>query len=189
MGRHGYDEQVQRARFRDLYDEHFNAVLGYALRRASADDAADVAAETFTVAWRRLGDVPEPPATRPWLYGVARRTLANVRRGNRRRLALADVLRAELSEAVPDHSAEVVARVDIVNGLAGLSAEDAEILRLSSWEGLEPREIAEVLGMSPTVARKRLSRARSRLRARQGHDPTSPGHVPGERTRLASEEC
>lgn len=44
-------------------------------------DAADAVAETFLVAWRRLPEVPSGEEARPWLYGVARRTLANQRLG------------------------------------------------------------------------------------------------------------
>ncbi len=43
-------------------------------------------AETFLVAWRRLDDVPADAL--PWLYGVARRVLANERRSAGRRAAL-----------------------------------------------------------------------------------------------------
>ena len=69
-----------------MYVSHFDAVLGYALRRTDrAEDAADVTAETFLVAWRRLAHVPTGTETRPWLYGVARRVLANHRRGDHRR--------------------------------------------------------------------------------------------------------
>ena len=45
--------------YRRLYASHFDAVLGYALRRTDRpEDAADVTAETFLVAWRRLAHVP-----------------------------------------------------------------------------------------------------------------------------------
>lgn len=41
-------------RFRDVYAAHFDAVLGFALRRTHrAEDAADAVSETFLVAWRR----------------------------------------------------------------------------------------------------------------------------------------
>lgn len=65
-------------RFRVLYAAHLNAILGYALRRVAApEDAADVVAETFLIAWRRCADVPPGGEARLWLYGVARRVLAN----------------------------------------------------------------------------------------------------------------
>ena len=47
------------ARFSRLYQDHAREILGYALRRsADPEDAADVLAETFLVAPRRLDDVP-----------------------------------------------------------------------------------------------------------------------------------
>ncbi|MEL6983584.1 MAG: sigma factor, partial [Actinomycetota bacterium] len=73
------------AKLVDVYHRHSAAVMAYALRRCSSDDAADVVSETFVVAWRRLDDIPEEPAVKPWLFGVARRVLANQRRGLRRR--------------------------------------------------------------------------------------------------------
>src|SRR5215207_10059445 len=64
-------------RFARLYGDHGRDVLAYALRRAAGpEDAADVVAETFLTAWRRLPDVPPDPEARLWLYGVARRILA-----------------------------------------------------------------------------------------------------------------
>ena len=64
----------RQERFRRLYAAEVDALLGFALRRADrAEDAADVVAETFRVAWRRFDDVPSQPQARLWLYGVARR--------------------------------------------------------------------------------------------------------------------
>jgi RNA polymerase sigma-70 factor (ECF subfamily) len=104
--------QAHQERFRHVYAEHFDRVLGYALRRVGRpEDAADVVAETFLVAWRRLRDVPHEPATRLWLYGVARRVLANQRRGERRRTALGQRLAADLALAVPDPAPAVAERL------------------------------------------------------------------------------
>ena len=174
-------DERERA-FRDLYAAHFDAVLGYALRRVNRpEDAGDVTADTFLVAWRRLAHAPRGPDVRPWLYGVARRVLANHRRGERRRTALGDRLRRELSAHVPDASGDVVQREDVIAAMGRLSARDQEVLELRLWEGLESREIAEVLGLSTAVVRPRLSRARTRLRELLGNDPAPPGHHPSDR--------
>lgn len=49
-------------RFRRLCDAYTTAVLAYALRRVPREDAADVVAETFLVAWRKLDDVDDEGA-------------------------------------------------------------------------------------------------------------------------------
>ena len=165
--------------FRRLYAEHFDAVLAFALRRVDRpEDAADVTADTFLVAWRRLAHVPPAHETRPWLYGVARRVLANHRRGDRRRSALGDRLKRDLATCVPDASDHVVQQADVIAAMHQLSGRDQEVLELHLWEGLESREIAEVLGLSATVVRPRLSRARTRLRDVLGNDPPPAGHLP-----------
>ena len=167
--------------FRRLYADHFDTVLGFALRRVDRpEDAGDVTADTFLVAWRRLAHVPGGDETRPWLYGVARRVLANHRRGDR--------LRRELAASVPDTSDDVVQRADVTEAMRRLSARDQEVLELHLWEGLESRDIAEVLGLTTVVVRPRLSRARTRLRELLGNDPEPPGHHPSRQPQLTRKE-
>ena len=52
---------------------------------------------------------------------------------------------------------------------------DREAVELTAWEGLDSREVAEVLGITPMAARPRLSRARSGCGV-LGHDPVPTGH-------------
>jgi RNA polymerase sigma-70 factor (ECF subfamily) len=152
-------------RFESLYAANHAPILGYALRRtASPDDAADVLAETFLAAWRRLDELPSGDDGRLWLYGVARRVLANHYRGERRRSALADRLRAELAESyVPPEFDGEPAR--IAAALRRLPERQRELLALNAWEGLDYGEIAVVLGCSRNAVRIRLHRARASLAA------------------------
>lgn len=152
-----------RARFEALYASCHKAILGYVLRRvAQPQDGADVIAETFLVAWRRLDEVPQGEEACLWLYGVARRALANQRRGEQRRTALAERLRTEL--AVASVTYEPGSRLsEVVDALARLPEGERELLRLEGWEGLDARQIATVLGISQNAVRIRLYRARRRL--------------------------
>src|SRR5918999_3175285 len=85
----------RRTRFRTVYEANYHRVLGFVLRRtANREDAEDVVAETFLTAWRRLEQMPAGGEARLWLYGVARRALANQQRGERRRVRLTGVLHA-----------------------------------------------------------------------------------------------
>ncbi|MEV4281746.1 RNA polymerase sigma factor [Actinoplanes xinjiangensis] len=151
--------------FTTLMTEHGPAVLGYLTRRTDpTQDAADLMAEVFVVAWRRLDDVPSDPAqARAWLLGTARGTLANHRRSATRRSHLADRLRQHL-HIQPDstpHDAGSVVR----SALEQLSTDDRELLTLIAWEDLSPAQAATILRLSPAATRKRLERARTRLRA------------------------
>src|SRR5947199_1058536 len=69
-------------RFDEIYRSHVDAVYAYARRRSSQQVAEEVTAETFLVCWRKLDRLPAEPL--PWLYGVARKTLANARRADER---------------------------------------------------------------------------------------------------------
>jgi RNA polymerase sigma factor (sigma-70 family) len=167
-------------RLRRLYALHGRPVLAYALRRTpSAEDAADVVAETFLVAWRRLESVPSDDAL-PWLYGVARRVLANQRRAAHRRIRLAERLSQELPAAIQALEPPISSSGPLMASLRMLSADDQEILMLATWEELEPNEIAEVLGVSRIAARSRLQRARRRLADRAAeaeHSPPATLHI------------
>jgi RNA polymerase sigma-70 factor (ECF subfamily) len=148
------------ARFDTIFAAHQRAVLGYAIRRTrSLADAEDVAAETFVIAWRKVEAIPDEPL--PWLYAVARRVLANHRRGSGRRERLAALLRVE---DVPTP----MRLGDDLDGpasraLASLRAADQELLRLVAWEELTNQQIAVVLGISPNAVAIRVHRARARF--------------------------
>jgi RNA polymerase sigma factor (sigma-70 family) len=156
----------RRDRFTLLYRTHYDAILGYAARRTDPATARDVAAETFLVAWRRPAAVPrDPEAVRLWLYGVARRTLANAERSRGRSMRVAAKLLAttDTIELAPDLADGVVERARIREALGSLSALDQETLRLVAWEGLDLAGAAEVMGCSRSLMAVRLHRARGRM--------------------------
>ena len=149
------------ARFDALFSAHQRHVLAYAMRRTQAPaDAEDVAADTFTIAWRKLDSIP-PGEPLPWLYAVARRVLANHRRGHGRRERLAALLRVE-DVATPLRAGED-RDGPAFTALASLSPADQELLRLVAWEELGNQQISAVLGITPNAVAIRLHRARARF--------------------------
>ena len=158
-------------RFRDLYVAHYAAVLSYCLRRLRRDEAHDAAAEVFTVAWRRMADVPLGDRALPWLYGVAARIVSNQRRSQRRRRGLSTKLRGLGETLQPQPDAQVVRRnedQEIIDAINRLRAGDREVLLLSAWEGLPAAQLAERFGISLKAAEQRLTRAKRRLAAELG---------------------
>jgi RNA polymerase sigma-70 factor, ECF subfamily len=155
----GYMDDRQLQAVTSLYERYAEAVHRYALRRSDRETAEEVTAQVFMVAWRRRSALPEDAL--PWLYGVARRVLAEHRRGVARRRRLAERLRGEPIEAPPTPEL-------LDEGLAGalrqLSPSDRETLLLRYWEDLKPAQIAKVMGCSRATMAVRLHRARLRLR-------------------------
>ena len=168
-------------RFQELYKQTRHDLLAFVRRRAaSPEDAADVLAETYLVAWRTADALPDGDRARLWLFGVARNLLLKTARQARVRNALSERLAAELRATGSDHAAMIhhARRGELRAALAELSAQDREILTLSAWEGLSPREIATVIDSQASTVRVRLHRARKRLRRQLDQEHWSPGAVP-----------
>ncbi len=169
--------ELAQIRFGGLYRDQGRAILAYALRRVDPEDAADVVAETFLVAWRRLDEVPNDAAAKLWLFGVARRVIANRHRAERRRTRLGERLAESLRTDLATQPAPTGEAAEVLRAMGGLGDDDRELLLLVSWEELSPGEAAKVLGISSLAARSRLHRARRRLRAllEQGESAERPG--------------
>lgn len=148
-------------RFTEIYDACRQRVWAYAVSRAGRQVADEVVSETFAIAWRRFGDVPEPAL--PWLLGVARNVLRDNHRAEARRESFAAELQDWTRAAEHDIAEGVTERLALVKALAAVPEDDREILILVAWQGLTPRDAARVVGCTPAALRVRLHRARKRL--------------------------
>jgi RNA polymerase sigma-70 factor (ECF subfamily) len=146
-------------RFDQIYEEHRETVRAFVRRRAPESVVEDVVSETFLVCWRKLDRIPDEPL--PWLYAVARKTLANHRRrlAREQRVGAADPV-STIAEPEP------VGDTVLAAAFAALSERDREVLRLIAWEGLSLSQAAVVLGCSALACRVRYHRAKTRLARR-----------------------
>ena len=164
-------------RFAECFDLHYSRVVAYGLRRlvdrAAAEDAA---AEAFLIAWKRFEAAPADLL--PWLLAITRNVIRNESRSARRRDRLAAQVAAE--NAASDQPREPGSNSDpgdqaaaVRTALKQLSDRDREVLLLTSWDGLDARRAAAVLGCSPGTFAVRLHRARARF-ARALRLPSTP---------------
>ena len=142
-------------RFEQIYAEQLDAVRAYVRRRVAEDAVDDIVSETFLVCWRKLDRMPDEAL--PWLYAVARKTIAN----HRRKLARQAPPRAAIGDGP-----EPVGDGALAAAFAALNERDREVLRLVAWEGLSLRDASVVLGCSAVACRVRYHRAKSRLASR-----------------------
>jgi RNA polymerase sigma factor (sigma-70 family) len=161
--------------FGAFYRQHARRIAAFHLARThEAQDAADLTAETFAVALEAL-DRFDPERGEPiaWLFGIARHRLANLRRRGavddraRRRMGIdrTQLDDAGLEQVEAAASAELV-RVELREGFDALPPEQRDAVVLRVLLDHEYAEVALAAGVSETVARKRVSRGLSALRAR-----------------------
>jgi RNA polymerase sigma factor (sigma-70 family) len=161
-----------RAAFEQLFRDTRADLLAYIVRRSpSSEEAADVLAETYLVAWQKLDAIPTGDRARMWLFGVARNLLLKGASRRHSRNVLAERLAGELRSAQPLYAPvedERSAALDAA--LAALPERQREVVMLTAWEGLTPKQIAAVTGAPVNLVRVRLHRARNRLK----RDLTTP---------------
>lgn len=163
---------MERRRFERIYDEHYDAVLRYCLRRTTREDALDAAADTFVVAWRRREDLPADRPL-PWLYGVAYKVLGNQWRTLNRQRRVTERMRGHAANPDPGPEPQVVRaaeEVQVLRALESVRPEDREIIRLAAWEEMGRDDIAAIFDCSPNAATKRLNRALDNLASALGSD-------------------
>lgn len=164
----------RRDAFVALFDAHFPIVLQYLRRRCrSSEDAEDIAADVFRVAWEKQDG--DHPFSRGWLLKVASDALTD---HYRRQARFADVA-AALARSVeePGATVDLADRVAVREVMRALPPREQEALRLTYWEGLAASEVAEVLEISTGAVWTLLTRARSKLALALREQ------VPEERTR------
>ncbi|MET7694700.1 sigma-70 family RNA polymerase sigma factor [Streptomyces sp. NPDC005483] len=171
-------------RFHDVYEACYPRVLAYAASLVGREVGEDITSETFTIAWRRIHDeVPHP--TLPWLLGVARNLVREMRRRDALRYLLAAEEAQRLAGGAHGHAGDVAAMVTdrhiALQALAGLPEGDRELLTLIAWHGLSAKEAATVLNCTSATLAVRLYRARRRLEkaleAAQSADPYEPAEA------------
>lgn len=164
-------------RFRDVYEECHPRVLAYATSLVGRQVGEDITSETFTVAWRRVRDIPHPAL--PWLLGVARNLVRELRRRDAHQYLLAAEEARRISSGARTDTGDVAAQVtdrhDALQALASLPEADRELLTLIAWHGLSAKEAAQVLDCTTATLTVRLFRARRRLeKALDAAPPAEP---------------
>jgi RNA polymerase sigma factor (sigma-70 family) len=151
--------------FEELYRRTSAEVLWF-LRRRVGDEAPDLLADVFVLAWEKRDSLPAEWLRRAWLFGVARRLLLSHGRQTARGLA-AEHEASRLPTRIEGHAGDGIGEA-VRAALARLPEIDRELIQLTEWEGLSIAEAAVATALKPGTARVRLHRARLRLAS----DPT-----------------
>jgi RNA polymerase sigma factor (sigma-70 family) len=156
------------AAYETLVRQHQEAVFRLAyLYSGDADEAEDIAQETFIAALRALPHFDTARPLRPWLLKIATNTAHNRRRSVGRFLAA--MRRAFLADPPREYSTETESTQHwesqaVWEAVRRLNTVDQEIIYLRYFMELSVTETAEILKVEPGTVKSRLSRALGRLR-------------------------
>jgi RNA polymerase sigma-70 factor, ECF subfamily len=160
------DRAEREQRFEALYRATAKDLLVFIARRTpEPEEATDLLAEAYTVAWRRLDEIPPSTQATLWLFGVARNLLMKSSHQHRSQQNLVHDLTQELARlaAYRPETTDDGLTDKMQACLQRLPAKQREILLLTAWEGLKPREIAKITGSTANIVRVRLHHARQQL--------------------------
>jgi RNA polymerase sigma factor (sigma-70 family) len=160
------------AEFEQVYVDNADLVLAYFARRcAEPQVVADLTSETFVRAAGGFATFdPDRGSSRAWLFGIAANVFARhcSRSAEARDVAVRLAAQRALDADEIDELAEKIdaqrAGRELMEHCSRLPELERAAVELVDLTGLTPKEAAAALGVSRVVLRKRLSRARARLR-------------------------
>jgi RNA polymerase sigma-70 factor (ECF subfamily) len=158
-----------------LYEQYKRPIHTYVSRLLfNREDADDVTQEVFLRAFVGWNDLTDRDHLSTWLYRVATNLCVDLLRRRKRiswwpltrrragNLSLEGGDQEDASYLPPDQGGipEIFEREHIRLVLAGMPPDYAIVLVLSAAQGLSYQEIATIVGVSPSAAATRLSRAK-----------------------------
>jgi RNA polymerase sigma factor (sigma-70 family) len=156
------------AAFDAAFAAYRRRLYGYLVRMTRRRDTAeDLLQETFLRLAQHARGLDRETRLAPWLFTVAHRLVVSWARAQAVRDQLAgdlprrDIANGERSplEALADSQAQLA----LERAFAALAPPYREVALLVGVEGLQPAEVAQILGQRPEAIRQRLARARSQL--------------------------
>jgi RNA polymerase sigma factor (sigma-70 family) len=149
----------------DAFDQYADPLYKYCrtLLRDPAD-AADAVQDAFVIAAARLEDLREPDRLRAWLYAVARNEALRILRSKKGTSAFDEAPGVTGDSVDIGHDAEHAdLRALLEDASDGLNPGEREAIELQLRQGLDPAEVATVLGVSRSHAHVLMSRAGEQL--------------------------
>lgn len=149
-----------------LYRAHADAVYALCLRMSGdRERATDLAQEAFVRVWRGIDRAPENDPG-GWVWRIARNTVLNALRGDRRLRARLEFVSEPAMRELPatPRTPLPVRQMDLAASITRLPPKARAVFVLHDIEGYSHDEIATLMGVAPSTVRGQLHRARTLLR-------------------------
>lgn len=153
--------------FMEAFDAYSDAIYRFCVVKVSdTERAEDMTQEVFMRFWRSLQEGKDITNPRAFLYTIAS-NLAKDWYKRKKSESLDTHLDNGFAPASKELSSETLSQYsEALEAMSDLEERDREVLYLRFVEGLEPKNIAEVLGETANSVSVRLNRAMGKLRAK-----------------------
>jgi RNA polymerase sigma-70 factor (ECF subfamily) len=171
-----------RSEFAKLVDAYSGVIYRLGMKMLNNEqDAEDILQETFIKAYRALQRFDGRSSLSTWLYRIAtNEALMLIRRRKREEISIDEPFDQADSDSEPmeivdfcclpeEELISTEARANMDQAITDLPPSLRLVFLLREIEGLSTRETGEILDLSDTAVKTRLSRARLRLRQNLSH--------------------
>jgi len=147
----------------DIWNEFSGRLRAFIVGRLpDPDDADDVLQDVFVKLHTRIDSLRDEDRLAPWLYQIARNTVADYYRARRPTVALSETVTVEDEPDVGDPAARIASSLMTI--VASLPERYRQAVELSELQGLPQQAVADRLGLSLSGAKSRVQRGRGMLR-------------------------
>jgi RNA polymerase sigma-70 factor (ECF subfamily) len=159
----------QTQAFATLVERYQNLVFSIGLKLiGNADDAEDVAQESFVKAYHALKTFKGDAKFSTWIYRIAYNTALDFIKKHKKQLLNKSLTQAsekelEIKEETPQKDEEAYKKNMIKMAIAKLPSDQQLIISLYYFEELSLKEITEVTQLSESNVKVKLFRARKKL--------------------------
>ncbi len=166
-----------KQKFEEIYAEESDAIFRFCLTRVSnREQALDLTQETFLRLWTTISKEKEVLNNRAFLFTVARRLIIDWYR-KKKSISLESIMYKDeemnyepMDEKTANDSQFGAEGRYVVGKINELSETSRDPLYLSFVEGLSPKEIGDILGISANATSVRINRGLTELRKITGYD-------------------
>jgi RNA polymerase sigma-70 factor (ECF subfamily) len=153
--------------FEILYRQQAARIYTLACRMAgSPEEGEDLLQEIFLQAYRKLGSFKGDAAIGTWLYRLALNHCLDYVRGRQAKMRkVTGTLDGDQSYQPLARRESLDTRIDLERALERLPDGCREAFVLHDVEGLEHREVGELLGVAEGTSKSQVFKARAKLRA------------------------
>jgi RNA polymerase sigma-70 factor (ECF subfamily) len=153
------------------YDKYKAKIFNYCWYRINFDReiAEDLTSEIFIKAFSNFDSFDQEASFQAWIYAIAHNHLVNHYRKGGREVSLDEVLEFSIDNtATKVHASLEVEK--ILSAIAQMDAYSRNVLLMKYVDGLDSKEIAQVLGKNDGAVRTQLSRSLAILKEKLGYE-------------------